>query len=106
MNIGCIASKFLLPLAEEYFYKNHGQTGLHVKSSFHLQEIIAEKEVLIERLKHKKTDRIVTGLGIEIITGTAEFIAPGHCVSAFEILLQTVSSSLPDSLLQSRPSPV
>ena len=67
VNTGCIPSKFLLTLAEYYYYKNHGHAGLHVDSSFKLHDILEEKNALIERLKQKKTDRMVTGLGIEII---------------------------------------
>ena len=30
VNTGCIPSKFLLTLAEYYYYKNHGHAGLRV----------------------------------------------------------------------------
>jgi mercuric reductase len=98
VNTGCIPSKFLLTLAEEYYYKNHGHAGLRVESNINLEEIIDEKDALISRLKQKKTDRMVTGLGIEIITGTAEFVAPGQlrigsrAVTADRIIIATGSS--------------
>src|SRR5208337_3602119 len=67
VNTGCIPSKFLLTIAEYYYYKNHGHTGLQMDSRFDLSAVLAEKNALIERLKQKKTDRMITGLNIEVI---------------------------------------
>ena len=98
VNTGCIPSKFLLTLAEYYYYKNHGHAGLRVESSFNLHEALAEKEALITRLKQKKTDRIVTGLNVEIINGSAEFLSPtklqigSRHVTADRIIIATGSS--------------
>ena len=98
VNTGCIPSKFLLTLAEYYYYKNHGHNGLGIDSRFFLQEALAEKDALIERLKQKKTDRIITGLNIEVIEGNAEFLSPtdiragGREITADRIIIATGSS--------------
>ena len=98
VNTGCIPSKFLLTLAEEYYYKNHGHAGLQVENSISLQEISAEKDALISRLKQKKTDHMITGPGIEFITGNAEFVSLGQlhigsrAVTADRIIIATGSS--------------
>jgi mercuric reductase len=75
VNTGCVPSKFLLTLAEYYYYKNHGHTGIGMDSRFNLSVVLAEKDSLIGRLKKKKTDRIA-GLNIEIIEGNAVFLSP------------------------------
>ena len=98
MNTGCIPSKFLLTLAEYSYYKNHGHTGVRMDSSFDLAAILAEKNTLIERLKQKKTDRIITGLDIEILQGNAEFLSPTNLqigdwnVTADRVIIATGSS--------------
>jgi mercuric reductase len=98
VNTGCIPSKFLLTLAEYYYYKNHGHTGLEMDSRFFLPEALIEKDALIERLKQKKTDRIITGLNIEVIEGNAEFLSPtkiqvgGQEMTADRIIIATGSS--------------
>ena len=78
VNTGCIPSKFLLTLAEYYYYRNHGHPGLSGDSHLDLPLILHEKDALIGRLKQKKTDRMVTGLKIEVIEGNAEFLSPAE----------------------------
>ena len=75
VNTGCIPSKFLQTLGECYFYKNHGHASLRVDSRFNLYVALAEKDALIGKLKQKKFDRMVTGLNIELIEGSAEFLS-------------------------------
>jgi mercuric reductase len=98
VNNGCIPSKFLLTLAEYAYYKNHGHPGLRVDSRLDLSAIIAEKDALIARLKQKKTDRMITGLHIEIIQGSAEFVsstqlqAGSRSITSDRIIIATGSS--------------
>lgn len=76
VNTGCIPSKFLLTLAEYSFYRNRGHEGLMIDTRFDLHEALTGKDALIRQLKQKKTDRIITGLNIEVIEGTATFLSP------------------------------
>jgi mercuric reductase len=76
VNTGCIPSKFLLMLGEYHFYKNHGHAGLRTDSRIDILVALAEKDALITRLKQKKSERIIAGLNIELIEGSAEFISP------------------------------
>jgi mercuric reductase len=98
VNNGCIPSKFLLTVADDYYYKNHGHTGLQAESRFNLYVTLAEKDALVEHLKQKKTDRIITGLNIGIIEGDAEFLSPSELqigsqrVTADRIIIATGSS--------------
>ncbi|MGB7787666.1 dihydrolipoyl dehydrogenase family protein [Methanoregula sp.] len=98
VNNGCIPSKFLLTLAEYYYYKNHGHAGIRTDSRFNLYVALAEKDALIGRLKQKKTDRIITDLNIEIIEGSAEFLSStglqvgNRKVTADRIIIATGSS--------------
>ena len=98
VNTGCIPSKFLLTLAEYDFYKNHGHASLRVDSRFNLNVALAEKDALIGQLKQKKLDRLVTGLNIELIEGSAEFLSStelqvgNRVVSAERFIIATGSS--------------
>lgn len=98
VNNGCIPSKFLLTVADDYYYKNHRHAGLRVDSRFSLDVTMAEKDALIGRLKQKKTERIIQELNIEIIEGSAEFLSPTGSGSATAIVPQT-GSSLPQARL-------
>jgi mercuric reductase len=75
VNTGCIPSKFLLRRAENHYYKNYPMNDSGTASRFDLHETLAEKDLLIRHLRQKKTDRIITGLGIEFIEGSAEFLS-------------------------------
>ncbi len=75
VNVGCVPSKFLLTLADYHFYKSHNHPGIDIKSRFNLSRALAEKEALISRLVQKKTDHLLTRLGVELITGNAEFLS-------------------------------
>jgi pyruvate/2-oxoglutarate dehydrogenase complex dihydrolipoamide dehydrogenase (E3) component len=76
VNNGCIPSKFLLSIADDYYYKNHGHSSLRIDSRFNLYVALSEKNALIGQLKQKKTDRIITRFNIGIIEGSAEFLSP------------------------------
>ena len=98
VNNGCIPSKFLLTVADDYYYKNHGHTGLRVDSRFNLYVTMAEKDALIGQLKQKKTERIIRELGVEILEGSAEFLSPREIrignrdITADRIIIATGSS--------------
>jgi mercuric reductase len=98
VNTGCIPSKFLLTLAEYFFYKNHGHASLRVENRFNLNMALAEKDALIGKLKQKKSDRMITGLNIELIEGGAEFLSStelqvgNRVVSADRFIIATGSS--------------
>jgi mercuric reductase len=98
VNTGCIPSKFLLSLADDYYYKNHGHTSLRVDSRFNLYVALSEKDAFIAQLKQKKTDRIITRFHIGIIEGSAEFLSPttlqigDRKVTADRIIIATGSS--------------
>ncbi len=75
VNVGCIPSKFLLTLADYYYYGSHNHQGVRIKSVFDLSLALAEKEDLISCLTRKKADHLLTSLGVEMIRGDAEFIS-------------------------------
>jgi mercuric reductase len=75
VNVGCIPSKFLLALADYYYYGNNNRESVGVGSNFDLSRALAEKEALISRLTQKKANHLLTTLGVEMIRGHAEFIS-------------------------------
>jgi mercuric reductase len=75
VNVGCIPSKFLLTLADYYFYGNYNRESIRVDRHFDLSRAIAEKDALISRLTRKKENHLLTSLGVEMIKGNAEFIS-------------------------------
>jgi len=97
VNNGCIPSKFLLSIADDHYYKNHGHMSLRMDSRFNLYVALSEKDALIGQLKQKKTDRI-TKFNIDIIEGSAEFLSPtvlqigNRKVTADRIIIATGSS--------------
>jgi len=112
VNTGCIPSKFLLALAEYHYYRNHGHAGLTMESRFNLYVALAEKEALIGQLKQKKTDRLIAGLGIEMIEGTAVFSSPhellvgSRAVTADRVIIATGSSPVVPPLPGIREVPI
>ncbi|MCK9593857.1 MAG: NAD(P)/FAD-dependent oxidoreductase, partial [Methanoregula sp.] len=98
VNVGCIPSKFLLTLADYYFYKNHNHPGISVNSDFDLPRALAEKDALISRQVQKKEDRLLTRLGVELIRGNAEFLSDrelkigDHIIASDRFIIATGSS--------------
>jgi mercuric reductase len=76
INVGCIPSKFLLNLANVYYYRDFGHQGIEIKSRYEPLRALAEKELVLRELRSRKEQHLFEQLGIELIRGTARFTSP------------------------------
>ncbi|MCH8907160.1 MAG: FAD-dependent oxidoreductase [Candidatus Heimdallarchaeota archaeon] len=82
VNVGCVPSKVLIEISNEYYYGNHSNYwSLKGKASskLELRDVIAEKKELVDGLRQSNYVDVVNNLnGVKVLEGYAKFVSPNE----------------------------
>ncbi len=98
VNVGCVPSKHLLLVGEINYYRNHGHTGLDVRTTLDFEGTINEKREIVEGLRNGRYIKVIDSLGITLIRGKAAFVSKnevnvnGKILQADKFVIATGSS--------------
>ncbi len=98
VNVGCVPSKHLLLVGEINYYRNHGHTGLDVRTTLDFAGTINEKREIVEGLRNGRYIKVIDSLGITLIKGKAAFVSKnevnvnGKILQADKFVIATGSS--------------
>lgn len=98
VNVGCVPSKHLLLVGEINYYRNHGHTGLDVRTNLDFAGTINEKREIVEGLRNGRYIKVIDSLGITLIRGKAAFVSKnevnvnGKILQADKFVIATGSS--------------
>jgi mercuric reductase len=78
VNVGCVPSKILLEMGNEYYYPQHPRFRALKNgplASFDFEAATREKDEIVAAIRESNYSRVAEGLGITLIEGKARFLS-------------------------------